>query len=241
MTSPAMRLGLCTLALLALLALGGAGAYAQGTGHDHPATGPAAPAPEFKGDPYLLTADPVSGATLPDKPVMYQHEGRELRFADPKSLEQFKADPAKYLPGVDQKMVAQQTPFYPLDVCVISGDKLGGDMGQPVDLIYKNRLVRFCCASCVKDFQKDPAAAIAKLDQAVIAKQGAHYPLTTCVVSGEKLGGDMGKPAELVVGNRLVRFCCSGCIPTFRKDPTKYLKQLDAAADAKPADAKNTP
>ena len=241
MISPATRLGLCTLTLPALLALGGGAAYAQGAGHDHPAAGPAATAPEFKGDPYLLATDPVSGAALPEKPVVYQHEGRELRFADLKSLDHFKADPAKYLPGVDQKMAAQQAPFYPLDVCLISGDKLGGDMGQPVDLIYKNRLVRFCCPSCVKDFQKDPGAAMAKLDQAVIAKQGAHYPLTTCVVSGEKLGGAMGKPAELVVGNRLVRFCCAGCIPTFKKDPAKYLKLLDAAAAAKPADGKATP
>jgi YHS domain-containing protein len=229
---------MCITALLTLLGLGGAGAYAQGAVHDHPATGPAAA--EFKGDPYLLTTDPVSGATLPENPVLYQNQGRELRFTDQKSLEQFKANPAQYLAGVDQKMTAQQTPFYPLEVCVISGDKLGGDMGQPVNLIYKNRLVRFCCPDCVKEFQKDPAAAIAKLDQAVIAKQGANYPLTTCVVSGEKLGGEMGAPAALVVGNRLVRFCCSGCIPDFKKNPAKYLKLLDAAA-AKPTDAKTKP
>ena len=30
--------------------------------------------------------------------------------------------------------------------------------------------------------------------------------------------------------DRLVRFCCDGCPDDFMKDPAKYLKQLDAAA-----------
>jgi type II secretory ATPase GspE/PulE/Tfp pilus assembly ATPase PilB-like protein len=40
----------------------------------------------------------------------------------------------------------------------------------------------------------------------------------------------MGKPVDLVVGNRLVRFCCPDCIKDFNANPPKYLKVLDAAA-----------
>jgi len=62
---------------------------------------------------------------------------------------------------------------YPLDTCVVSGEKLGS-MGQPYDHIHRaagqpDRLVRFCCKGCVRDFKKDPAAYLKKLDEATTA------------------------------------------------------------------------
>jgi len=74
------------------------------------------------------------------------------------------------------------------------------------------------------------------------AKPVDNYPLKTCVVSDEELGSmgefvnyihkEAGKP------DRVVRFCCDGCIDDFKKDPAKYLKKLDdAAAGKKPAPA----
>ncbi len=51
------------------------------------------------------------------------------------------------------------------------------------------------------------------------------YPLTTCIISGEKLG-EMGKPAVLVVEDQEVQFCCKSCIKDFNKDPQKYLKEI---------------
>lgn len=227
------------IALGTAMSLGVSSAQAQDAHHGHAATQPAKA--HFIGDPYLLNTDPVTGGALGDKPVVYPHEGRELRFADQKSLDAFKADPAKYLPKVDEQMIAQQMPFYPLDTCMVSSDKLGGEMGKPVDLIYRNRLVRFCCTDCVKDFQKDPDKFIAKLNDAVIAKQGPTYPLTTCTVSGDKLGGEMGKPVDLVVGNRLVRFCCGDCQKDFNQDPARFLKMIDDAAKNKAADSKPKP
>lgn len=224
------------VALGTALSFGLSSVRAQDVHHDHAASQPAKV--QFAGDAFLLTTDPVSGGPLGDKPIIYQHEGRELRFADQKSLDAFKADPAKYLPKVDEQMIQQQLPFYPLDTCMVSGDKLGGDMGKPVNLIYRNRLVRFCCPDCVKDFNKDPDKFVAKLNDAVIAKQGPSYPLTTCMVSGDKLGGDMGKPVDLVVGNRLVRFCCADCLKDFNTNPAKFLKMIDDAAKKKADEAK---
>jgi hypothetical protein len=67
------------------------------------------------------------------------------------------------------------------------------------------------------------------------------YPLTTCVVSGEKLGS-MG-PAYVYVHEeagkpkRLVKFCCKGCVKSFKKDPEKYLKKMDQAASAQTEDS----
>jgi len=55
------------------------------------------------------------------------------------------------------------------------------------------------------------------------------YPLTTCVISGEKLGGDMGDPYVFKQDGREVRLCCKSCLKDFKKDPAKYLKKLDEA------------
>lgn len=222
------RMLVFTAALGVITAIGLPSIHAEDPHKDH-ATKESVKAP-LSGDPYVLSTDPISGAPLGDKPIIYQHEGRELRFTDQKSLDTFKADPAKYLPKVDELMVKQQTPFYPMNTCMVSGDKLGGEMGKAVDVIYKNRLVQFCCKDCVKDFQKDPAKYIAKLDEAVIAKQGPGFPMKTCMVSGDKLGGDMGKPVDMVIGNRLVRLCCADCRADVVKNPLKYLKMIDDAS-----------
>ena len=58
------------------------------------------------------------------------------------------------------------------------------------------------------------------------------YPLSTCVVSGEKLG-EMGEPYIMQHEGREIRFCCKRCRKDFLKDPAKYLKLIDDAAPAK--------
>lgn len=70
----------------------------------------------------------------------------------------------------DAAWLAQARKDYPLKTCVISKEDLG-TMGEPTDLIYRaegspDRLVRFCCESCIKDFKKDPAAALKRIDDA---------------------------------------------------------------------------
>ena len=135
---------------------------------------------------------------------------------------------------LDEEIVKQQTAVYPLENCMVSGDKLGEE-GKPLDRVYKNRLVRFCCPNCPKEFAEDPAKFMAILDKAVVDKQMADYPLATCPVSGDKLNGDMGKPIDYVHANRLIRFCCPDCIKDFRKTPGKFMAKVDAAMKNKPA------
>ena len=64
------------------------------------------------------------------------------------------------------------------------------------------------------------------------------YPLSTCVVSGEKLGGDMGEPITFIYQtnciNQEIKFSCAMCKPKFLKNPDKYMKIINKAeADAK--------
>jgi YHS domain-containing protein len=54
---------------------------------------------------------------------------------------------------------------YPLQTCLISGEKLGG-MGTPVVYVYEGQEYKFCCKSCEKKFEADPAKYSKELSKA---------------------------------------------------------------------------
>lgn len=141
---------------------------------------------------------------------------------------QDKAAQAEAKPAVsaaDQAVIDAQLPSYPHMTCPVSSEELGGEMGEPVNLVRNGRLIRVCCKGCIKKVDKDPAAIVAAIDAAVIAEQGPSYPLSTCPISGEPLE----KPVEYVHGTRLVRFCCDDCKAKFIADPTATMAKVDAA------------
>lgn len=158
------------------------------------------------------------------EPVNHVHDGRLVRFCCDACIPTFQEDPERFLAALDEKIIAAQLSAYPLDTCVVAGGKLGS-MGEPVNHTYQNRLVRFCCAACVPGFEAEPQEFMATLDAAYADQQRGDYALDTCVVSGAPLGS-MGEPVELVAGATLVRFCCDGCVPEFRKSPAEYLSKL---------------
>lgn len=51
---------------------------------------------------------------------------------------------------------------YPLEVCVVSGEKLGS-MGEPPIILVGDQQVKLCCGGCIDDWKKDPASLLAKL------------------------------------------------------------------------------
>lgn len=51
------------------------------------------------------------------------------------------------------------------------------------------------------------------------------YPLTTCVVSGEKLGS-MGDPFIFNHEGTEVRLCCKSCKEDFDAEPAKFMAKL---------------
>ena len=51
---------------------------------------------------------------------------------------------------------------YPLEVCPVSGEKLGG-MGEPVVFVHQDQEIKLCCKNCRKDFDAEPAKYLAKL------------------------------------------------------------------------------
>ena len=182
-------------------------------------------ADDYKGDPYTIGVCSVSGQPLGSMgdPFLLNHEGRDIRFCCAGCPPKFKSDPAQFLSKIDALMIEAQKGHYPLDTDIVSGDPLGD---APVDMIHYNRLVRFSSQMSAQKFYRDPDKFIAKLDKAVIAKQMDSYPLDTCVISGEKLTV-MGEPIQLVAANRLVQFCCAGCVDKFWKDPHGTFQKID--------------
>jgi YHS domain-containing protein len=67
-------------------------------------------------------------------------------------------------PAGGQPATAQAKP-YPIDWCIVSGEKLGS-MGDPVVRTYQGQEVKFCCKYCIEDFEKTPALYLARIDSA---------------------------------------------------------------------------
>jgi len=184
---------------------------------------------ETVGEPYTLNTCAVSGKELGSMgdPIVISHEGREIKFCCGGCEAPFEKDAAKYLEAVDAKMIEAQDDHYPLDTCLVSGKALDSK-GEPVAMIVANREVKLCCGGCKKPAAANPEDTIAKLDEAVVAKQADSYKATKCPVSGKDLGS-MGDPINYMHEGRLVRFCCAGCTGMFEKYPEDYLAKLDQA------------
>lgn len=97
-------------------------------------------------------------------PVIYNHDGREIRFCCNGCVSSFEKNPKRYLAKLDKTIIKAQSETYPVDVCVVSGEKLGG-MGKPVNYIHNNQLVKFCCNGCISTFEKDPEKYLSLLNR----------------------------------------------------------------------------
>lgn len=137
--------------------------------------------------------------------------------------------PAKPAQGATEaEVVKKQLPSYPLDVCPVSNEKLGS-MGDPVDFVIGDRLVRLCCGSCKKGVEAKKDEILAKIDAAVIAEQKPLWPaaLTICPVSGDAY--EEAEAVDFVYGTRYVKLCCSGCEKAVGKRAEGLFAKIDAA------------
>lgn len=56
---------------------------------------------------------------------------------------------------------------YTLATCPVSDEKLGADPSmKPHVFVHEGREIKLCCKSCLKDFKKDSAKFIAKIEAA---------------------------------------------------------------------------
>lgn len=143
---------------------------------------------------------------------------------------------ALFLTGVAKDDEAKRVgDAYTLDTCPVSGEKLGS-MGETPILLHEGREVRLCCEGCVKKYQANAEAMNQEIDKKLIADQESHYPTNTCINSGAELkdGG-----VSFIVGNRLMKTCCTKCEAKVKADPAAYLAKLDEQViEAQKADYK---
>ncbi len=104
-----------------------------------------------------------------DIAVNFIYNNRLVRLCCKNCVKKFKKDPAAYFKKIDAAIVKKQREHYPLETCVVGKGPLGA-MGEPVEIIAGNRLVRFCCAGCKPEFEKNPAKYLAMIDAGWKAK-----------------------------------------------------------------------
>lgn len=123
---------------------------------------------------YPLLVCAVSGKKLGSMgdPVNFVHDRRLVRFCCAGCEDTFLKSPEKYFATIDSAVIGTQIATYPLKECPVSGGELGA-MGEPHNHVYGTRLVRFCCGSCIEDFEKDPAKYLAMIDAAAADSTGA--------------------------------------------------------------------
>jgi hypothetical protein len=60
---------------------------------------------------------------------------------------------------------------YPLDTCLVSGEKLGADPSmKPYVFVHKGQEIKLCCKNCLKSFNKEPEKYLKKLADTKKAK-----------------------------------------------------------------------
>ncbi|HVV71367.1 MAG TPA: hypothetical protein VHI52_07695 [Verrucomicrobiae bacterium] len=73
------------------------------------------------------------------------------------------AGPFAALAG-DEKPEKKAKP-YPLKTCIVSGEKLG-KMDKPFVFVFEGREIKLCCKDCQKEFKKNSAKYIKKIEEA---------------------------------------------------------------------------
>ncbi len=70
-------------------------------------------------------------------------------------------------PAADKQAEAAKP--YPLDTCLVSGEKLD-EMGEPQVIVHEGQEVKFCCKMCIKKFKADPEKYLKKMNEEAAKK-----------------------------------------------------------------------
>jgi hypothetical protein len=121
---------------------------------------------------YPLEKCPISGEKLGEKAVNYVHGTRLIRTCCNDCLAELKKNPEPTLKKLNDGYIASQKGKYPLDTCVVTGEKIGANPNmEPCDYLYGTRYFRLCCAGCKKAINKEPEVMWAKVEAARAPKK----------------------------------------------------------------------
>ncbi|MCP4853762.1 MAG: hypothetical protein GY903_04640 [Fuerstiella sp.] len=172
-------------------------------------------------DPYPLVKCVILDGALDDGADVLYVGDREIRVCCQECVNEFSGSEETWIGVVDELIIEQQVPYYPLNKCIVDGKLL--DDFSTIDKVVGNRLFRVCSDDCCQAVEQQPATYFGVLNKAVIKKQKPTYPLAKCVVSDEALGKHA---IDHVVGNQLIRLSSSEQLDRFDTNPGKYLQEL---------------
>jgi hypothetical protein len=161
-------------------------------------------------DGYPFGTCVVSGRPLPvTEAHVVEVADRRLEVCSAECAEKLRQTPGPYVLKLDRAVTADQLPYYPLDVCPISGRRLD-TVGGVVRIVVGDHLVELCCPSCGTAARGRRVEVVARIEAAAYAQQKDDYPLDTCLVSGDKF--EEGKVVDFMHGPILVRLGCENCV-----------------------------
>lgn len=143
-------------------------------------------------------------------------------------LAAFATAPASAAPAEAGPLAPHQVYALPTDP--VSGEPLAG-VDAPVQRMHDDRQFLFASEDSAEEFEADPSRFVPAVDEKLTQTQREGYPMETCPITGEPLTA-MGEPVETLIGHRLVKLCCAGCLDKASADPEATLAKLDAAVVA---------
>ena len=131
--------------------------------------------------------------------------------------------------------------------CPVTGEEM---TNKDIKAVFFGRTVYFCCPGCLDEAKKQPAAYVKKTHKEQLlaiknvkpSEQGHHGEaqdkaadgaskfmgkgdgLETCPVTGEPVN----KNLKHEVAGKTFYVCCDGCADTVKKNPSAYLKGVEA-------------
>jgi len=105
--------------------------------------------------PYPLDVCLTCGDKLADSTVTLYHGSRELKFCCVECVASYAKSTKTYILSLQEQIRIRETGNYPYKICPVSGHELGS-MGDPIEYVSGNTLVKFCCAVCIEKFESDP-------------------------------------------------------------------------------------
>jgi YHS domain-containing protein len=119
---------------------------------------------------YALATCPVGGGATDShgEPFNYVYQNQLVQLCCEGCVKKLEANPAEFLKKVNAAAADAQREAYPVDFCLVTGEKLGDD---PMEYVIGNRLVKVCCGGCTKSVKKAPAKYLAMLDAAAAGEK----------------------------------------------------------------------
>jgi len=121
---------------------------------------------------------------------------------------------------------------YPFATSVISDEKLG-NASTLITFEQDGYEVKLASQAEAGTFKKNPTPYLAKIEDAY--KNAKPCPYSVCPVMGDALDNDA---YIFVYEGRQFKLCCDSCLEDFQKDPDKFVKMWDTAAQTAAVDKK---